>query len=189
MKKVIISVILSFVVATVAAQTNYYPNASGTITKSGYSYKYEYPKYAGGKDFTGMILLYNSSVSYHNVEYVNKNGAPLTEKEVFDGPISPLFSGQSMTKSQLEVLVYRKFSSAQKTSLRGKSIIIGLRVDTSTGRVADVFFEFIRTEPFMNIPVETYRAVELALKQSFTVTVTAEGRKKNYIRLSWIQEF
>lgn len=188
-EKTIVSTALSLIVATVAAQTNQYPGATGTIAKSGYTYKYGYPKYAGGKDFTSRILLYNASASYLNVEYGNRNGTPLTEKEDLRGSPYPLLSGQSMTKNEMEATVYEKFASQQRTALKGKTIIIELIMDTSTGKVVDVYFNFSRRYPFMNIPVETYRAVELALKQKFTVILTAEGRKKNYLRLSWIQEF
>lgn len=189
MKTTIISIIVSLVATVAVAQTNQYPNASGTITKSGYTYKYRYPKYAGGKDFTSRILLYNSLVSYLDVEYGNRDGTPLTEREELRGSPTPLYSSQNMTIDDLKAMVYGKFTFQQRATLRGKTIIVELRMDTSTGKVGDVYFNFSRNYPFMNIPVDTYRTVELTLKQNFAITVTAEGRKKNYIRLSWRQEF
>ncbi len=81
------------------------------------------------------------------------------------------------------------FTSQQKAQLRGKFVFIELKIDSSTGRIADVYFRIERNGPFANIPVETYRSIEQSLKQNLTFTVTAKGRKMNYLQLSWPQEF
>jgi len=189
MKKTILSIILSLIVATVAAQTNQYPNTSGTITLPGYTYVYSSDEDPETGYVSAFVDLRNASASYYNVEYGNKDGSPLTRMELAVGSRAPLYSSQSMTDEELLAMVHGVFSSQQRTTLKGHSIIIGLRIDSSTGKVADVYFHFFRNKPAANIPVETYRAIELAIKQKFTVTLTAEGRKKNYLQLSWIQEF
>jgi len=68
-------------------------------------------------------------------------------------------------------------------------MIITCRVDTSTGKVADVYFSFFRMQPFVYIPIETYRSVELALKQQMSYTMTTEGRRQNYLNIVWTQSF
>jgi hypothetical protein len=183
MKKIIISLILSLTAIVAMAQTNYYPNTTGTITKSGYTYKYRNFKMASGKELPDKLKLYNSDVRFLDKEIVYK-----------DGTLMPLrtpspYSGESMTKEQVETMIIGKFTFAQKATLGGKFLWIEGLVDTSTGRVVDVYFTFGRNTPFVNIPVETYRSIELAIKQQFTVTVSAEGLRRNYIHFSWSPDF
>jgi hypothetical protein len=165
------------------AQTNYYPNTTGTITKSGYTYKYRNFKLGSGTELPDRLKLYNSSVMFLDKEIVYK-----------DGTLKPLrpprpYSGQNMTDEQVETMIIGKFSSAQKATLGGKFLWIEGLVDSATGRIVDVYFTFGRNTPFVNIPVETYRSIELALKEKFTVTVSAEGKKWNYIHFSWSPDF
>ena len=78
MKKIIISLIMSLVVATVEAQTNYYPNTTDTIAKSGYTYKYEN---APGFDEPGQsvsLQLYSAASIYLNVEWAYKDGTRMS---------------------------------------------------------------------------------------------------------------
>lgn len=191
MKKTIISIIASLVASVAVAQTNQYPNTSGTITKSGYTYKYDSPYHNGIGYFSYLIQLHNASVLYLNVDYANRDGSPLTEKEILEGPLAPLFSGQSMTDDQVRTMINGKFTATQKATFagNGRTLVTEVRVDSSTGKVVDVYFRFLRNGPATNIPVETYRSIELALKQTFSITVTAEGQKKNYIPFSWMLEF
>lgn len=81
------------------------------------------------------------------------------------------------------------FTPQQRATLTEESMFIELKIYPDTGMIADVYFNFQRNGPFVNIPVETYRTVELALKQNLTFTVTAKGRTYNYLQLFWSQEF
>jgi hypothetical protein len=182
MKKLIISLVLSLVAVAAMAQTNYYPNTTGTNTKSGYTYKYRNMKLAG-KDWPSHLKLYNADVRFLDKEIVYK-----------DGTLKPLrpprpYSGQSMTDEQVKTMIIGKFTFAQKATFGKGSLFVEGLVDTSTGRVVDVYFTFGRNSPFVNIPVETYRNIELAIKQQFTVTVSAEGLRWNYIHFSWSPDF
>ncbi len=188
MKKLIVSIIVSLVASVTVAQTNQYPNTAGTITKSGYTYKYDSPKY-GEMTSTHFIQLHNASVSYLNKDLANSDGTPMTEADYFNE--LPYYSGRSMTDEAVDALIRGKFTAAQKAAfaVRGKAMIIEVRINPLTGRVSDVYFKFLRTDPATNIPVETYRSIELDLKEKFTITVTANGRKKNFIPFSWVPEF
>jgi len=188
MKKTIISIIVSLVVAATAqAQTNHYPKASGIITKSGYSYKYRNEKLDAETEDPYMLELYNAANRYVDVEDGYKDG---TEFSTFFGEGRPDdFSSASQTVRQTMATVDGCFTSQQKTMLKGKLMFITVRFDSSTGKLTDVYFTFPRDEPFMNIPVETYRAIEIALKQNFSITPTAEGRRLKYIQKFWTQRF
>jgi hypothetical protein len=175
--------------STVQEPTNYYPNTSGTITMSGYTYKYRNYK-AGKVEVTGMIELYNSDNSFLDVKWGYKDGTEATFEELMGQVLSSEYiSDSSQTKAETLAMVKGCFSTYQKTLLRGKSMGITVRFDSSTGRIADVYFDFSRDDPFVNIPVETYRSVELALKQNLTVTMTAKGKRLMYKQTYWTQDF
>ncbi len=189
MKKTIISIILSLIVATVAAQTNQYPNTTGTITKSGYTYKYRNPRLSGIELPVG-VEIYNAANTYLDVRWGHKDGSALTEGESLGYyQDSYYYSYSSKTHDQLRALVNGCFTSQQKGTLRNSKMLVQARLDPMTGTVKDVYFGFRRDYPLVNIPVETFRSIELALKQQLTITATAEGRKFNYMEISWEQEF
>jgi hypothetical protein len=205
-KTIFISIILSLCATAAMAQsakhttpgpviiddpipTDYYPGTTGTITRSGYTYKYRNAKIEN-TEIPVMIELYNVANPYFDVKRGHKDGTPLTYEELMgEIPGSEYVSNSSQTIAQTLAMVNNCFTAQQKTMLKDKTMIIELRTDPSTGKVADVYFSFFRNYPFVNIPVETYRSIELALKQNFTVTVTARGRKMNYLQLVWEQEF
>jgi len=174
------------VVATVAAQTNYYPNTTGTITKSGYTYKYRNERFAHVEIPDG-IELYNSTSTYLDVEWAYKDGTKFAH--LFGENRPDDFSSSSITRAQTIALIDALFTSQQKTALRGKFMSITVRFNPSTGKIADVYFTFLRKDPFVNIPVEIYRNIELALKERLTIAPTTEGRRLNYIQMYWNQEF
>jgi hypothetical protein len=215
MKKIIyITIILSLLATTAMAQdkssanaltppettpitgpggANYYPETSGTITKSGYTYKYRNPKYTGieytGIELSSSVELYNATNSFLDVEWAYKDGSPLPGEKILGKVKTHDFTAASQTIGQTWAMVDGVFTTSQKNMLAGKSMIISVRFNPATGTISDVYFEFFRNDPFVSIPVETYRSVELALKQNLTITVTDDGRKLNYIQLFWEQEF
>lgn len=170
------------------AQTNYYPNATGTITKSGYTYKYRNEgNYSQG--VSALLELYNAATIHLDVERGYRDGSQMSlEKALWKDKV-PEFSTASQTVEQTLAMVDVLFSTQQKVSLKGNVMLITARINPSTGKIADVYFVFFRESPFANIPVETYRSIELALKQRLSVTPTAEGRRMNYTELYWEQKF
>lgn len=188
MKKIIISITLSLISLATIAQTNQYPEADGIITRSGYAYKYRNAKIFG-YDTPSRVELFNASNTYLNVTWGYKDGTDMPADKALGRSDKLDFSSSSLTIAQTYAVVAGCFTNQQKSALIGKAMIIECRINPSTGKIEDVYFDFFRNYPFANIPVETYRSVELALKQNLTVTVTAEGQKLNYIQLYWSQKF
>lgn len=185
MKKFIFLSILLFSIAeTTSAQTNYYPDSEGTISKSGYTYRYGSKKGDDGDVNPVILQIYNSDNRYLNVKWGRKDGTVPPSYPYEDGIGSPdepeHSSASSLTVDQFHSTVNNCFSTQQKALLKGSSIWIECRIDPSTGKVADVYFSFFRNQPARYIPVETYRSVELAIKQKLSFTMTAEGRRMNY---------
>jgi hypothetical protein len=173
---------------TTQESTNYYPNTSGTITMSGYTYKYRNDR-VGEVEVSSRIELYNVASSFLDVKWGYKDGASMSFEKQMGKDNTPDFTSASQTIAQTLEMVKGLFSTSEKNLLRGKSMLITVRFNSSTGTIADVYFDFFRDSPFVNISVETYRSVELALKQNLTIAVTDEGRRLNYISLFWSQKF
>lgn len=169
---------------------NQYPSVSGNIVRSGYTYKYR-NDIIGNVEAPSRVELYNASNKYVDVEWGYTDGTKATFEELMGQVPSSEYitDNSSQTIGQTLAMVDEQFTSQQKNTLRGKSMIVSIRFNPSTGRIVDVYFSFLRDSPFVNIPVETYRNIELALKQNFTVTMTAKGKRLRYMMLFWEQEF
>jgi len=189
MKKTIISIIVSLaVITTAAAQTNYYPKTEDTISKSGYAYGYRSEK-TGGVVHKSRLEIFNMDNRYLDVEWRRKDGSKPSYEDQFATDEFPHSSTSTMTGDQFSSLINNCLSAQQKALLKGSFIDVICRVDTSTGKVADVYFSFFRLQPARYIPVETYRSIELAIKQKLSFTMTAEGQRMNYMEILWKQMF
>jgi len=188
MKKMFLSAIITIIAFSASAETNYYPNPPGTITRDGYTYKYRLKR--GWMEIitptSGFIELYNADNSYHGVKLEYRDGRELTFemslgiKDIED---------RNLTRQQTQEMVNNLFSSQQRSMLKGYSMNIHLRINPDTGKILDVYFALLRADPFVYIPVETFRNIELALKRNLTFTVTEKGRELNFVGSSWTQIF
>ena len=61
-------------------------------------------------------------------------------------------------------------------------------INSSTGRVDEVSFEFHKSDPFATIPVSVYRKIETEIKKDLWFTLTTEGKMLSYIFYCWAQE-
>ena len=84
-------------------------------------------------------------------------------------------------KENIKTIISRVFSRDEKRMIGDKEMIVTMYVNSTTGRIDDVMFEFFETSPYRFIPVSTYRRIEQEIKQNIQVTPTDIGRKLNYI--------
>lgn len=162
------------------SQTNYYPNSSGTISMNGYTYKYD--------TYFGLKRVYNITNQFMDVEWKYKDGSEV-DKNVFFGNIPTIDNANdNWTKPIAYSIVNNAFTPQQKEKAKGVKLSIDLNLDTASGKIIDVFFTFSDEDPYINIPVETYRAIELELKKKLYFVMTDVGKKLNYGIVSWSQE-
>ena len=81
-----------------------------------------------------------------------------------------------------------RFSDSEKQRIKGCDFNIKMYINSSTGRVDEVSFEFHRSGPFATIPVSVYRKIETEIKKELWFTLTAEGKMLSYIFYWWAQE-
>ena len=155
------------------AQKNYY-----TATKIFYASDYTYQCDAT----TSFIVLYNANNMWTGTNQVVRSSGE--EFEILDENVE-LFTAISWqeVKNQWQTIVDEAFSDEQKQSIGETELFINFYVNTETGKLDDVSFEFANFGPYAAIPVSVYRALEVKLKEVSQLVLTDEGEKLNYVYL------
>ena len=154
------------------AQTNYY-TTSKTFYKNGYTYRCDL-------SVSGFLELYNVSNKWigQTVSYKSTGETFVVPDEGIE-----LISSASMSENRKECksIVAAAFTTAQKQTITDEELYIVMHINTETGKIDDVCFEFTKNQPYAYIPVSVYRDIEVALKENIQVVLTDEGKKLNFI--------
>ena len=177
MKTLIIFISILFSATYMYAQTNYYATTK-TFNQDGYIYQC-------GVRASGFVTLYNKSNKLINVYPVYKNTG---ESFVQTDAGIKLLESDTWTRSKRFSIVNAAFSDSEKQRIKGYDFNIKMYINSSTGRVDEVSFEFHRSGPFATIPVSVYRKIETEIKKELWFTLTAEGKMLSYIFYWWAQE-
>lgn len=154
------------------AQTNYYTDTK-VFSEDGYTYRAEVWIH-------GAVELYNTANLWKNTNSVYKDTG-----EIFNMPDYGIdlieHTGWLRAKKQVVDVVNSSFSDAEKQRIKDDFFIIRMYVNSTTGCIDDVYFEFRNDTPYATVPVSVYRKIELELKEKVKFTLTDEGRKLNYV--------
>jgi hypothetical protein len=154
-----------------------YYTTTKTIPGNGYTYKCDIDSHNG-------ITLYNinNRLTYTKWRYKNGEMPPYMVDDVVE---------ETWTKPHSFSIVNNAFSSAEKAWIRavGHSFSIEMIIDSNTGRVSEVYFTFPKGSRFQQIPLSTFRTIEVNLKSRIWFTLTAEGRKLRYCMRGWSHDF
>ena len=177
MRTLILAISTLFCVAYLHAQTNYYATTK-TFNQDGYIYQCDVRA-------SGFVTLYNKSNKLINVYPVYKNtGESFVQTEAG----IKLLESDTWTRSKRFSIVNAAFSDSEKQMLKGHDFYIIMYINSSTGRVDEVSFEFHKSDPFATIPVSVYRKIETEIKKDLWFTLTTEGKMLSYIFYWWAQE-
>ena len=177
MKTLIIFISILFSATYMYAQTNYYATTK-TFNQDGYIYQCDVRA-------SGFVTLYNKSNKLINVYPVYKNTG---ESFVQTDAGIKLLESDTWTRSKRFSIVNAAFSDSEKQMLKGHDFYIIMYINSSTGRVDEVSFEFHKSDPFAAIPISVYRKIETEIKKELWFTLTAEGKMLSYIFYWWAQE-
>ena len=160
------------------AQTNYYPTTK-TFYEDGYVYQCDL-------DETGRVTLYNKDNRNSYTHYANKDGTRVPS-DVLLGRVQ-LIEDDNWTRRKCDEIANDIFSATEREKVAKKEYSVHMIVDTSTGKVSEVYFSFMYNGPFVTVPVSTFRKLELALKEKIWFTITPAGKKLKFIQRGWMQE-
>ena len=178
MRTIITFLSLLFCVVSVSSQTNYY-TTTNTFYETGYTYQCDV-------DIAEMVTLYNKSNKLTYVDVVYKATGKLfspTKPEEYN-----VFEDDTWTKQLCHSIVNNAFSKSEKGRVKGRKFSITLYINSDTGKVTEVNFNFTTFSPYATIPISVYRKIETELKSKIWFTITTQGKRLNYIMLSWGQE-
>ena len=130
----------------------------------------------------GGALLADQSAQADEVSLPNGDGFEQTDAGI------ELFEDDNWTSSKCKSIVNAAFSDSEKQKVKGHDFNIIMYINSSTGRVDEVSFEFHKSDPFAAIPISVYRKIEIELKKDIWFTLTAEGKMLSYIFYWWAQE-
>ncbi len=188
MKKLFFTLLL--VVSAVGlstAQTNYYPNESGTFSGDGYTMKYT--SIAEGL----AVKLYNADQKFVFTETTYKDGRPLPRDIAFGDTKVYLYSGANISKVDLFEAIKTLLSPEELNYLRTEThydLRIKILIDTETeGKVTDVWFDLMTDSKYLHIPPSTYHKIEEFIKEHLRFTLTDEAAEFNYAHHSWAINF
>ena len=92
------------------------------------------------------------------------------------------------TRSKRFSIVNEAFSTSEKQRVKGHDFDIIMYINSTTGTVDEVNFEFYKSTPYTTIPISTFRKIETEIKKNIWYTPTAEGKELSYIYYWWAQE-
>lgn len=178
MQKVLITILTFLLYGTLTAQINYYPTTK-TFYEDGYIYQCNL-------DESGRVTLYNKNNRLTNSKYANKDGTPVSS-DVLLGKVQ-LIEDDNWTRRKSGEIADNIFSANERVRVANKEYSVRMIIDTSTGKVNEVFFSFMFNGPFITVPVSTFRKLELELKDKIWFTISPEGKKLKFILVAWRQE-
>lgn len=175
--KTIITLISLLFCTTIMAQTNYYTETK-TFYEEGYTYQCDVPPYK-------RVTLYNKENKFTYEKQIYKdNGEPFIMPDA--GVI--LTERDNWTRTKRYAIVKEAFTTAEKQRVKGYELTTIIIINSNTGKVDEVYFEFVNFRPYATIPVSVFRKIELELKKNVWFTPTTEGKKLNYIFRWWRQD-
>jgi len=123
--------ILSLFAQVCHAQAYYY-NETKTFYENGYAYQCDRASY-------GIVKIYNKTNQYTYTPYAKKDGSPIGNLE----DLFPLIEPDNWTRQKCFSIVNNAFSAAEKQRVKGDEVQVVMTIDTSTGKVIEVFFLFL----------------------------------------------
>ena len=133
------------------------------------------------------ITLYNKKNKYTYVDQTFKaTNLPVSmDENRYSGPhLEP----DNWTKPKTFSIINNAFSAEDKARIKGNALGILLYINSDTGKIMEVEYQFFGFKPFASIPVSVYRKIETGLKANVWSVPTKEGKRRNYILRCWMHE-
>lgn len=83
-----------------------------------------------------------------------------------------------------QAIVLEAFTKEEKDAIRGtvSPFAVVLVIDPQTGKIIEVYFEFITSGSFLKVSPDTFYKIEQQLKEKISYTITPDGKTLNLIK-------
>ncbi|MDR0989034.1 MAG: DUF5043 domain-containing protein [Prevotellaceae bacterium] len=169
MKRITLLLAASLICLQLPAQTRYY-QITGMYAEAEYTYQCD----VQGKH----VRLYNKANKWTYELIRNKTTGNVADIEA----LLPVLEDDTWTKPKCHLIVSQAFTVNEACMVQNAfPISVSMYINSTTGRIEEILFEFTNIEAFATIPVSVYRKIEVNLKKNVWFTSTANGKTLNYI--------
>lgn len=170
--KTLVILILSIImgITTLYSQTNYYTE-SKIFEGVGYKYKCNVSS-------SKSVILYscNNKLTGQFPKYKATGG-------LFSYPAEgvKLYQYNAQLEKQIRQVVHAAFSKYSQPIIVDKSLYIIFYINSESGSVDELEFDFVNFGPYAKVPVAVFRQIELDIKQNIQFEVTDYGKELDFI--------
>jgi hypothetical protein len=166
----LLSAVLALCWLPSAAQTKYYQTPQ-TFYESGYTYQC---------DIAGLVYLYNKANkwTYERVRYKSTGKIVDFSRD----KVLPVLVKDNWTRAKFAEIVTNAFTYEEALRVQQSiPVSVTMCVNSTTGKVDEVMFNFANFEAWATIPVSVFRKIEVGIKSQIWFTPTDTGKTFNYI--------
>lgn len=170
-----IIIAISNIISPIKGQTYSYYQTTQSYEREGYTYQCDVSPYK-------FVTLYNkeNTLTYEKIVY--KSTQKVFDQEYFRYP-KVVEDDEAMCKKAWYI-VNDAFTREEARIFNNEGLIFTLCLDSETGKVREVYFEFLTMTPYAQFPVERYREIEMKLKTEVQFVPSEIGKQLNYIMMS-----
>lgn len=149
-----------------------------TFVESGYTYQCDVLKRAR------FVTLYNkeNKLTYEDIVY--KYTRKIFSCDWLEDRV--VVRNDAMT-DKTRSIVDEAFPKSMTKDFEGLEFTIIMRLNSTTGDVMEVPFNFTNFSPYGRVPIAYFRKIEVELKNQIHYTPGTLGKQLNYIMLAWRQ--
>ena len=149
-----------------------------TFETEGYTYQCDVD------DGSLFVTLYNkeNKLTYEDIVY------KATGKYYIGDWSCSVIESDELMNSQSDFIVDQAFTKAMADELGKCELSITMLLNSDTGRVMEVYFNFFTFEPYARVPLRVYREIEVKLKEQIRYQPSETGKQLNHLMLAWFQK-
>ena len=177
MKQFIIFIILLAITSTISPiKGQIYYQTTQSYEREGYTYQCDVPPYK-------LVTLYNkeNTLTYEKIVYKSTQKV-FDQKYLLEPKV--VEDDEAMCKKAWYI-VNDAFTREEARIFDNEELMFTLCLDSETGKVKEVRFDFLTISSYAKFPIERYREIEMKLKAEVQFTPSEVGKQLNYIMMLW----
>lgn len=172
MKQILILINFLIYTTCIMSQTNYY-TATKSFNKQGYTYQCDVSE-------SGSVTLYNKNNKWtYTPQKIKSTGEIFYVTAENYVPVLLEDAIGVASDKKMELAIDNAFVK-YKDQLKGREIIITICINSDTGKIDEVYFEFANFGPYATIPVSVFRELETKLV-GLQYTLSPLAKTFNYV--------
>lgn len=171
-----IIIAISNIISPIKGQTYSYYQTTQSYEREGYTYQCDVSPYK-------FVTLYNkeNTLTYEKIVYKSTQKV-FDQKYLLEPKV--VEDDEAMCKKAWYI-VNDAFTREEARIFDNEELMFTLCLDSETGKVKEVRFDFLTISSYTKFPIERYREIEMKLKAEVQFTPSEVGKQLNYIMMLW----